>query len=246
MRAIFFDLDGTLVGLPDDFADLFESALQEHGVSANSEHHECYTDAFFDYLGECHAEPYRAAMADLRAEFDLEPSAEALAESYIRREAAATTLGPGVREALDELAAPDAANPDTVLGVLTNGGARCQHRKLEHHGIADYFDAVVVSGTVGAGKPDPEMFAAAKDAVPADQYVFVADDLERDVLPAQEAGFTGIHLADESGSDDDRAVEPDDARTGETDDDRADDERADETVSSLREVPDVLDSEPVG
>ena len=229
MRAVFFDLDGTLVGLPDDFAALFESALRDHDVRANEERHEYYLDALFDYLDECHAEPYRAAMADLCDEFDLDPSAESLAETYTEREAAATTLGPGVREALDALAAPDAATPDTVLGVLTNGGARCQHRKLEHHGIADYFDAVVVSGAVGAGKPDTEIFAAAKDAVPADQYVFVADDLERDVLPAQEVGFTGIYLVDEGDFDGNREYE-----------------QADETISSLREVPDVLDSEPVG
>lgn len=232
MRAVFFDLDGTLVELPDDFAALFESALREHGVRADAERHEYYLDAFFDYLGECHSEPYRAAMADLRAEFDLEPSAEALAESYTGREASATTLGPGVREMLDALDSPDAlaATSDIALGVLTNGGARAQRRKLEHHGLADDFDAVIVSGEVGAGKPDSAIFAAATEAIPADEYVFAADDLERDVLPAQEAGFTGIYLAEEG--------EPDSVRM-----DTPDDEQADETVTSLREVPDVLDRE---
>lgn len=218
VQAVFFDLDGTLVELPDDFAALFESALAEYGVSADAERREYYFEAFFDHLGECHPEPYRMAMADLRAAFDLEPSAEELAETYVEREAAATTLRPGVREALDALA--ESADPDCRLGVLTNGGARAQRRKLEYHDIADQFVAVVVSGDVGAGKPDPAIFAAARDALPADEYVFVADALERDVLPAQEAGFTGIHLADE-------------VKT-------ADANEANEIVFSLREVPGVL------
>lgn len=234
MQAVFFDLDGTLVELPDDFAALFESALRECGVSADDDHHDFYLDAFFDYLGECHPEPYRMAMADLRAEFDLEPSARALAETYTEREAAGTGLRPGVREVLDALDSTDSA-----LGVLTNGAARCQQRKLEHHGIADHFDAVVISGEVGAGKPDLQVFAAARDAIPADEYVFVADGLERDVLPAQEAGFTGIHFAGE-GDPGEEGSEPD----GEApDEDYPDGDRADETVTSLREIPDALDRE---
>lgn len=213
MRAVFFDLDGTLVDLPDDFAGLFESTLREFGVAADPDRHEFYLDAFFGYLRECHSEPYRAAMADLREEFALEPTAESLAESYVGRETAATDLRPGVHDALDA--------PDCPLGVLTNGGARVQSAKLTHHEIAGYFDAVVVSGDVGAGKPDPAIFQAAQVAIPADEYVFVADDLERDVLPAQEAGFTGVHLADEH-------------------EDTGGGNRADETISSLREAPDVL------
>ena len=222
MRAVFFDLDGTLVELPDDFAGLFETALADHDVRADEDCHEHYLEAFFDYLGECHSDPYRAAMADLRAEFDLGPSAETLAETYTRREAAATVLRPGASEALDALGAGDSGDTaDTVLGVLTNGGARAQHRKLEYHGIADAFDAVVVSGAVGAAKPDAEIFAAAKEAIPADEYVFVADDLERDVLPAQEAGFMGVYVPE-----DDREAK--------------DASNADETVESLRAVPDSL------
>jgi FMN phosphatase YigB (HAD superfamily) len=246
MRAVFFDLDGTLVSLPDDFAGLFEAALADHGVRADAERREHYFEAFFDHLEACRGDPYRAAMADLCAAFDLDPDPAALAEAYVEREAAATDLRPGVREALDALAGessgaaaagsssageaePSDSTADTALGVLTNGGADAQRRKLAHHGIADYFDAVVVSGAVGASKPDDAIFAAATDALPADDHVFVADDLERDVLPAQREGFTGVYVAEDDGAKE---------ANGEREEDGA--MRADFTVSSLRDVPGLL------
>jgi len=227
VQAVYFDLDGTLVELPEDFAAVFESALTDCGVVADAEHREHYFEAFFKHLGECHPEPYRMAMADLRETFDIAPSVEALAESYVEREAAATTLRPGVRETLDALEPSDST--DRSVGVLTNGGDRAQRRKLARHDLESQFDAVVVSGDVGAAKPEAEIFAAANEALPADEYVFVADDLERDVLPAQSAGFTGVYLADEGDSID--ADGPDEA---------------DETVTSLREVSDVLGRDDSG
>jgi FMN phosphatase YigB (HAD superfamily) len=230
MRAVFFDLDGTLVALPEDFAAVFRQALHDHDLRADAERRERFTEALFDHLDECRADPYRGAMADLCAEFDLDAAPGELAESYVEREVAATTLRPGVREALDALGdspdgaveSPDStANASVALGVLTNGGSRAQRRKLAHHGVTDVFEAVVVSGDVGAAKPDAEIFGAAREAIPADEYVFVADDLERDVLPAQRAGFTGVYLSEAKESD-----EPGDA-TG----------RADEVVASFRELP---------
>ncbi|WP_166035554.1 HAD family hydrolase [Halorussus pelagicus] len=227
MQAVFFDLDGTLVALPDDFAAVFQAALADHGVRADAERHECFTEAFFYYLGECRADPYRAAMADLRTEYDLAPPAEALAESYAEREAAATELRPGARDALDALAAAesDDSAADVALGVLTNGGARGQRRKLAVHDLADYFESVVISADVGAGKPDPEIFAAARDAIPADEYAFVADDLDRDVRAAQREGFTGVYVAEDDRGDGIASEAGESA------------ERPDHCVGSLREVP---------
>jgi FMN phosphatase YigB (HAD superfamily) len=237
MRAVFFDLDGTLVTLPEDFAAVFEQALRDHDLRADAQRREWFTEALFDHLGECRGDPYRAAMADFCAEFGLDAPPEELAESYVEREVAATTLRPGVREVLDALADPSdgavespdsTANASVALGVLTNGGERAQRRKLAHHGIADEFEAVVVSGDVGAGKPDAEIFGAAREAVPADEYAFVADDLERDVLPAQRAGFTGVYLSEAKGSE-----ELGDAT------DCAD--APDEVLTSLRELPALLE-----
>lgn len=212
MGAIYFDLDGTLVEPDTNYRTLFDNALATHEIEATDEHHECYIESFLDHFGDCHPEPYRAGMETLRESFDLDPTGRELAASYVEREIEATGVRDGVRETLDRFDAP--------LGVLTNGAARAQRAKLEDSDLLEYFETVVVSGDVGAAKPDEAIYAAAESALPADEHVFVADDLERDVLPAQEAGFTGVYLV---GEDEENVSE-----------------RADATITSIRDVPDVL------
>jgi len=51
------------------------------------------------------------------------------------------------------------------IGLLTNGPADIQRLKFESTGLADCFDAVVISGEVGMGKPDPAVFAYALEQV---------------------------------------------------------------------------------
>jgi FMN phosphatase YigB (HAD superfamily) len=60
--------------------------------------------------------------------------------------------------------------------------------------LADHFDAVVVSGEVGTGKPDPVVFAHAVEALgvePGDA-VMVGDNLLKDVDGAIAAGLGAI------------------------------------------------------
>ena len=40
------------------------------------------------------------------------------------------------------------------LGLVTNGDATQQRDKIERHGLARFFDAIVIEGEFGAGKPD--------------------------------------------------------------------------------------------
>jgi putative hydrolase of the HAD superfamily len=80
------------------------------------------------------------------------------------------------------------------LGVLTNGVREWQLAKLDGHGLADTFDAVVASYEAGAHKPDRAAYDLARERLPADAYVMIGDDLETDVIGAREAGFGAIHL----------------------------------------------------
>ncbi|WP_284012904.1 HAD family hydrolase [Halobaculum litoreum] len=191
--AWFFDCDGTLVEFTAPYDEIFCDTCAAVGVARDDARSlfESYNDAFFDAFGAFHPEPYREGMAGALAAagLDVDVDAASLAASLCETEAAATTVREGTRATLDAL-----ADDGVALGVLTNGVAAQQRRKLTRHGLFDLFDAYVPSYEVGAHKPDPEPFAVARDRLPADEHVYVGDSRDHDVVPAREAGFRAVHV----------------------------------------------------
>jgi putative hydrolase of the HAD superfamily len=95
------------------------------------------------------------------------------------------------------------------LGLLTNGPADIQRHKLDRTGLAECFDAVVISGEVGVGKPSSAVFELVLETlgVPATAAVMVGDNWERDVLGAAGAGLSAIWVrGDRDGPSPDVAV----------------------------------------
>ncbi len=80
------------------------------------------------------------------------------------------------------------------LGVITNGLAVTQRRKLEGLGIAELLDAVVVSEAEGIAKPEPEIFlrACARCGVRPQEAVYVGDNPETDITGAVAAGLIPV------------------------------------------------------
>jgi putative hydrolase of the HAD superfamily len=80
--------------------------------------------------------------------------------------------------------------PRVKLGIITNGVAGLQSRKVELSGLAHWFDVVAISGSLGIGKPDPRIFewAAQQVGVPLSQCAMVGDNSERDVQGGKNAG----------------------------------------------------------
>jgi putative hydrolase of the HAD superfamily len=76
------------------------------------------------------------------------------------------------------------------VAVVTNGPSCLQREKLEASGLAGYFEAIVVSGEVGAGKPDAAIFghALTRLGISGDRAVMVGDSLARDVEGATQPG----------------------------------------------------------
>ena len=82
------------------------------------------------------------------------------------------------------------------LALVSNGPPDIQHEKLEGAGLARYFDAVVVSGEVGIGKPDPRIFHLALDRLgaPPEDAAMVGDSLARDIVGARRAGIVTVWI----------------------------------------------------
>ena len=115
--------------------------------------------------------------------------AEQLADAYSwEREARMEPL-PGALDALDAFRARGIR-----LGLVTNGSSAFQRGKVERFGLGGYFEAVVVEGEMGYGKPDPRSFVAALAQLGADASAtwMVGDNLSADVAGAQAAGLRAV------------------------------------------------------
>jgi putative hydrolase of the HAD superfamily len=95
------------------------------------------------------------------------------------------------------------------LGLLTNGPPDIQHEKLEGAGLRQYFNAVVVSGEVGIGKPDPRIFHLTLERLGASpaEAAMVGDSLARDIVGARRAGLTAVWVNRAGASRGDPAAE---------------------------------------
>ena len=114
-----------------------------------------------------------------------------LSRMYIECQRAGHPLAPGAAELVRRAVA---VGP---VALVTNGPPDIQRLKLEQTGLAGYFSAVVISGELGRGKPDPEVFLGAVDALGAEAHdaVMVGDNWERDVEGALSAGLRAVWIS---------------------------------------------------
>jgi len=91
----------------------------------------------------------------------------------------------GVRQLLNHL------RGKVQLGIITNGFARMQHKRIAHTGFEDYFDALVISEEVGKAKPHPSIFEHTFSLLgnpPKQQILMVGDNISTDILGGINAG----------------------------------------------------------
>ena len=83
------------------------------------------------------------------------------------------------------------------VALVTNGPPDIQRLKLEQTGLAEQFSAVVISGELGVGKPDPEVFlrTVRSFGVEPSEAVMVGDSWERDVEGAVAAGLSAVWIS---------------------------------------------------
>ncbi|WP_022881148.1 HAD family hydrolase [Gryllotalpicola ginsengisoli] len=203
--ALLLDLDGTLI----DWVEALEAGVaagaariaEAHGLDAAEI--TAATLAFEAEVYELHAtgwllggvgtgELYGALWRRALEVYGLdEPAAGELAEAQWAAELAAFRAYDDVAGLIER-----AAGRGIRLALVTNGPSVVQRAKLEATGLADAFDAVVISAEAGVAKPEPRIFRTALDAlgVAPGRAWHVGDSLEYDVAGAQAAGVRGVWL----------------------------------------------------
>jgi len=187
MVAVWFDLDGTLLAV-DDYGAVLERACEAVGVvgAAQTAFLAAYQETFAERFETLASEPYLDAARAGASAVDCSVDPDAFADALLHAECVESRVPAAVHEALDAL--------DHRVGVLTNGLRAWQTTKLAHHGLDEHVEAVVVSETAGAHKPDPAPFAVAAERLPATDRWLVGDDREADVAGARDAGWNAVHV----------------------------------------------------
>ena len=130
--------------------------------------------------------------------------AEQLSDIFLVERRARHILFPDVEDSLTKF------REIYQLALVTNGAPDLQREKIQGTNLARYFDAILISGEIGVGKPDCRIFRMALEVLAASpsETVMVGDSLTRDILGAQRAGLKGVWL-NRSGNDTASQVTPD-------------------------------------
>ena len=118
-----------------------------------------------------------------------------LSAVHMKHLAAQTVLPPGHRETLESL------QGRYRMGIVSNFDHGPTARAiLAQHGVAEFFETIIVSDGFGRRKPHPSIFqhAVAAFAVRPQEALFIGDSLEDDVAGARAAGLAVVWIGDRS------------------------------------------------
>jgi len=176
VRALVFDLDGTLIDSKLDLALAIEATLKHMGC-ATLPH-----DTIYGFVGSGAATLVRRALGDSITDAQAD---EGLAYflSYYRAHMLDNTVPyPGVREALERLVSHS-------MAVLTNKPVKFSNAILEGLGLARYFRFVYGGNSFQTKKPDPEgINVLLCDLAVEPREAMIVGDSDVDVRTARNAG----------------------------------------------------------
>lgn len=176
VRALIFDLDGTLIDSQRDLICSVNAMLLEMG------HEQLHEDIISGYIGHGAPQLISQALGSHAMETERERALKFFLAHYEEHKLDSTCAYPGVPEVLADLAA-------FPMAILTNKPVRVSVRILEGLGLAKYFRAVYGGNSFETKKPDPlgaHAILREFGALPAEAILI--GDSEVDVQTARNAG----------------------------------------------------------
>lgn len=183
VRAVLFDLDGTLHDRPGTVRHWLKGHTRRFGLEAG------YAARFLE-LDDFGYRSKRLVFPQLVREFGLDLAPDVLFADFDTALDHARPM-PHAHEVLEALRARG-----MKVGIVTNGWVDPQTRCLDRCDLTGRVDDVVISRAVGLSKPDPGIYALALErlGVPAAETWFVGDSPRNDVAGPQAAGLRAAFL----------------------------------------------------
>src|SRR5260370_468418 len=182
VRALIFDLDGTLIDSHRDLIRSVHAMLQEMGREPLHE------DTISSYIGHGAPQLVGRALGNAATEEERDRALNFFLAYYEDHKMDSTCAYPGVPEALERLAA-------FPMAILTNKPVRISVRILEELGLAKYFRVVYGGNSFETKKPDPlgaQTILREFGAAPA--VTLLIRDSEVDVQTARNADTVAVAL----------------------------------------------------
>ena len=199
VKAVFFDMDGTLVlrtqwevgrvmGILKELNLSFDEKKVEEAYSFAEEWFKGRVKTYLDRRREVLLEYNRLLLEHLDIHEGLDKLAE---ETQRRRENPPDKLYPEVKDVLKRL-----KEKNLKLGVISHRLLIQTENSLRRHSILELFSCIVspLEAEAPLGKLDPKLweFALQRIGVKREEAVHVGDELEMDVAGAERAGLTPI------------------------------------------------------
>jgi phosphoglycolate phosphatase len=179
VRALIFDLDGTLIDSKNDLICSVNAMLRELGRS------ELPPETISGYIGHGAPQLVARALGDGCTEDERKRALEFFLAYYETHKMDTTCAYPGVADALADL-----DKRKVPMAVLTNKPVRISIRILDEMGLAKYFRAIYGGNSFPTKKPDPLGANTILQllSTPAAEALLVGDS-EVDVQTARNAGM---------------------------------------------------------
>jgi putative hydrolase of the HAD superfamily len=189
VRAVFFDLDGTLYDRDRSMRLVLDEQFETFRDSLNGISRSTFVDRLLELDAHGHAnQGHIYEQAALEWQLDAHLAGEMgrhFRGHYHRHCQLADDAWPTIKAL---------RHAGKILGVITNGPVELQEKTLSCLGLDNAFDAVLISEREGVRKPHPTIFTRALDRIGVRpvEAAYVGDHPEVDVAGSRAAGLLSI------------------------------------------------------
>ena len=178
LRAVLFDMDGTLLDTAPDFIAIAQAMLADRGFPAVAD----------KLIRDEISGGARAMVSAAFAMSPTEPEFEALRLEFLERYQQGCAVHSRLFDGMEALLA-DIEKAGLTWGVVTNKPVRFAQPIMEQLGLAERSALLICPDHVTRSKPDPEPLTLACSMLKLDpaSVLFVGDDL-RDIESGRDAG----------------------------------------------------------